>query len=139
MKSRILMMMFLIVFAAFSCRQKPAVPAEQPVETVTPADGQKMIIAKVAIKPENVEDFIKAAQSIIKSSNEEEGCIEYQLFQNPYEKSSFVFVEKYVNQAAIDFHFGQPYFSEFGTTISGWTQGPAEIMIYDIAGERKAD
>lgn len=139
MKSRILIMLLFISIAAFSCRQKAAAPAEQPVTAAAPAEGQKMIIAKVAIKSENVEDFIKAAQSIIKSSNEEEGCIEYQLFQSPYEKSNFVFVEKYVNQAAIDFHFGQPYFSEFGTTISGWTQGPAEIMIYDLAGERKAD
>lgn len=137
MKSKVLIFC-LFAFVIISCNQKPAAPAVTPEETKTTqmVDGQKIIIAKVSIKPENVEDFINAAQGIIKSSNEEEGCIEYQLFQSPYDKSAFVFVEKYVNQAAIDFHFSQPYFAEFGNTIGNWTQSPAEIKIYDLAGER---
>ncbi|HLN56290.1 MAG TPA: putative quinol monooxygenase [Bacteroidales bacterium] len=138
MKSRVLILSLLIAVAMFSCKQKTQV-ADPPKEVAAqPAGGQKMIIAKVAIKAENVDDFINAAQTIIKSSNEEEGCIEYNLFQSPYEKTSFVFVEKYTGQAAIDFHFGQPYFKEFGSTIANWTQSPADIKIYDIAGERSA-
>ncbi len=139
MKSRILILSLLVAFAAYSCKQKTTVAEPRQETAVQPADGQKMIIAKVSIKPENVEDFIKAAQGIIKSSNEEQGCIEYNLFQSPYDKSSFVFVEKYVNQAAIDFHFDQPYFSEFGSAISNWTASPAEIKIYDLNGERTAE
>jgi quinol monooxygenase YgiN len=136
MKTKLLLLIVLMTLS-FSCKQKTTVMDQQPQQnTVQPSDGQKMIIAKVSIKPENTADFIKAAQGIIKSSNEEEGCIEYQLFQSPYDQTSFVFVEKYVNQAAIDHHFGAPYFKEFGSTISGWTNGPAEIKIYDITGER---
>lgn len=137
MKSRILILSLLIAFAMSSCNQQPPVTETQK-EVAAQPDGQKMIIAKVAIKAENVGDFINAAQTIIKSSNEEERCIEYNLFQSPYEKTSFVFVEKYTGQAAIDFHFGQPYFKEFGSTIANWTQSPADIKIYDIAGERSA-
>lgn len=142
MKTNLSLVTLIIALIFISCNQKPAAVENQDQTTMTssqPAFEQKMIIAKVSIKPENVEDFIKAAQGIIKSSNEEEGCMEYQLFQSPYDKSSFVFVEKYVNQAAIDRHFSQPYFSEFGTTISGWTSSPAEIKIYDLAGERMPD
>lgn len=136
MKIRLLILA-LVIISSYSCKQKtPAMEQQQQQVTEKPADGQKMIIAKVSIKQENIEDFIKAAQGIVKSSNEEEGCIEYQLFQSPYDKTNFVFVEKYDNQSAIDFHFAQPYFSEFGTTISGWTSSPAEIKIYDLAGER---
>jgi quinol monooxygenase YgiN len=136
MRTKLLLLVVLMMLS-FSCRQKTTVMDQQAQQnTVQPSDGQKMIIAKLSIKPENTADFIKAAQGIIKSSNEEEGCIEYQLFQSPYDQTSFVFVEKYVNQAAIDHHFGAPYFKEFGSTISGWTNGPAEIKIYDISGER---
>lgn len=136
MKSKVFVLSLLIAFTAFSC--KPKTPAAEPQQNVAaqPAEKQTMIIAKVSIKPENVKDFINAAQTIIKSSNEEEGCIEYNLFQSPYDEAKFVFVEKYKNQAAIDFHFAQPYFKEFGTTIANWTAGPSEIKIYDIAGER---
>lgn len=125
-----------MVFSAISC--KPKAPVAEPVQEAAakPAENQTMIIAKVSIKPENVKDFINAAQTIIKSSNEEEGCIEYNLFQSPYDPTMFVFVEKYKNQAAIDFHFAQPYFKEFGTTIGNWTAAPSEIKIYDLAGEK---
>lgn len=139
MKPKILFISLIIAMTAFSCKQTTSPEAQSQQQTATPTDNQMMIIAKVSIKPENVEDFITAAQTIIKSSNEEEGCIEYQLFQNPYDPSSFVFVEKYVNQAAIDFHFSQNYFKEFGTTIGGWTASPAEIKIYEIASEKTAE
>ncbi len=136
MKSKVFILSLLIAFSAISC--KPKTPVAEPVQEAAakPAESQTMIIAKVSIKPENVKDFINAAQTIIKSSNEEEGCIEYNLFQSPYDVTNFVFVEKYINQAAIDFHFAQPYFKEFGTTIANWTGAPSEIKIYDVAGER---
>lgn len=139
MKSRVLILSLIFALALFSCKQKTQVTEPQKEIAVQPLGGQKMIIAKVAIKAENVDDFINAAQTIIKSSNEEEGCIEYNLFQSPYERTGFVFVEKYTGQAAIDFHFGQPYFKEFGSTIANWTQSPADIKIYDLAGERTAE
>lgn len=136
MKPRILFISLIIAMIALSCKQTAAPEPQTQQEAAKPTDNQMMIIAKVRIKPGNVADFITAAQTIIKSSNEEEGCIEYQLFQSPYDPSSFVFVEKYVNQAAIDFHFGQTYFKEFGTTIGSWTESPAEIKIYEIASEK---
>ncbi|HEX2970064.1 MAG TPA: putative quinol monooxygenase [Bacteroidales bacterium] len=136
MKSKLLILSVMIAFTALSCKQNTT---PQQVETAKPADNQKMIIAKISVKPENIEEFINAAQTIIKNSNEEEGCMEYNLFQSPYNKSNFVFVEKYVNQAAIDFHFGTTYFKEFGSVSSGWTSAPAEIKIYDISGERTAN
>lgn len=139
MKTKILILSILLVFAGFSCKQKnaPAVPESTPAETVAPApDYQKMIIAKAYIKPGKEADFINAAKSIIESSNKEEGCLGYQLYQDPYEKTNFIFVEKYKNQAAIDFHFAAPYFSEFGTLIADWTSKPTEIKIINIAAEK---
>lgn len=139
MKTKILILSILLVFAGYSCKQKnaPAASEPTPAETAAPApDYQKMIIAKAYIKPGKEADFINAAKSIIESSNKEEGCLGYQLYQDPYEKTNFIFVEKYKNQAAIDFHFAAPYFSEFGTLIADWTSKPTEIKIIDIAAEK---
>lgn len=136
MKTKILFLSLIIAMTVLACKQTTSVQENHQETAALPDTNMKMIIAKVSIKPENVTDFIDAAQTIIKSSNEEEGCIEYQLFQSPYEKTSFVFVEKYINQGAIDIHFSAPYFKEFGTTIANWTASPAEIKIYDIASEK---
>ena len=95
-----------------------------------------MIIAKVYIKPGSESDFISAASMMIENSNKEEGCLGYMLYQDPYEKTNFIFVESYKNQAAVDAHFATPYFKEFGTKIADMTSMPAEIKVLDIAGEK---
>lgn len=139
MKTKILIFSILLGFAGFSCKQKtaPVAPESTQAETVAPVpDYQKMIIARAYIKPGREADFINAAKSIIESSNKEEGCLGYMLYQDPYEKTNFIFVEKYKNQAAIDFHFAAPYFSEFGTLIADWTSKPTDIKIIDIAAEK---
>jgi quinol monooxygenase YgiN len=139
MNPKILILSILLVSAGFSCKQKaaPQAPESPQAETIAPApDYQKMIIAKAFIKPGKEADFINAAKTIIESSNKEEGCLGYMLYQDPYEKTNFIFVEKYKNQAAIDFHFAAPYFSEFGTLIADWTSKPTEIKIIDIAAEK---
>jgi quinol monooxygenase YgiN len=99
-------------------------------------DYQKMIIAKVFIKPGLEDGFISAAKMMIENSNKEEGCLGYLLYQDPYEKTNFIFVEKYKNQAAVDAHFATSYFKEFGTKIADMTSLPMEIKIIDIAGEK---
>lgn len=95
-----------------------------------------MIIAKVYIKPGSESDFIPSASTMIENSNKEEGCLGYMLYQDPYEKTNFIFIESYKNQAAVDAHFATPYFKEFGTKIADITSKPAEIKILDIAGEK---
>jgi quinol monooxygenase YgiN len=139
MKTKILILSILFSVIGISCKPKapvqPAQPSQPEVITQTP-DYQKMITAKVFIKPGKEADFISAAKMMIENSNKEEGCLGYMLYQDPYEKTNFIFVEKYKNQAAIDTHFATPYFKEFGTIIGDLTSKPTEIKIIDIAGEK---
>ena len=139
MKTKILILSIVLGFAAFSCKQKnaPVVSESPQAEAAAPApDYPKMIIAKAFVKPGKEADFINAAKSIIENSNKEEGCLGYMLYQDPYEKTNFIFVEKYKNQAAIDFHFAAPYCGEFGTVTEALFSKPLEIKIIDIAAEQ---
>ena len=136
MKTKILIVSILLFVAGVSCKQKAAAPAEQPESAVQAADYQKMIIARVYVKPGRESDFISAAQVMIENSNKEEGCMGYMLYQDPYEKTNLIFVERYKNQAAVDAHFATSYFKEFGTITGDMTTKPAEIKILDIAGEK---
>jgi quinol monooxygenase YgiN len=72
------------------------------------------------------------------SARTEKGCLSYTLYQDPFEKTSFIVVELYTNQAAINEHFGTHYFKEFGSKAGNLTVKPSEIKIYDIR-ERKTE
>ena len=136
MKTKILIVSVLLCLAVISCKPKAPAPPSQPETAVQPSDFMKMITAKVFIVPGKESDFISAAQVIIENSNKEEGCLGYMLYQDPYEKTNFIFVERYKNQAAIDVHFAASYFKEFGAKIADMTSKPMEVKIFDIAGEK---
>jgi quinol monooxygenase YgiN len=136
MKTKILILLLLLTFLGISCKPKaPAQPAQSEAAVKAP-EYKKMITARVYIKPGKEAEFIEAAKSIIEASNKEEGCTGYMLYQEPYERTNFIFVETYRNQAAVDFHFSTDYFKEFGTKIAGLVSKPAEIKVIDIAGEK---
>ena len=103
----------------------------------TTADTKMVIIAKLSVKPEKTKDFIKIAKEIIEKSNKEPGCLSYQLYQDPYDASKFVFVEEYKNQAAVDSHFATEHFKAFGPKIGDLVSAPAEIKVISVAKEEK--
>jgi quinol monooxygenase YgiN len=136
MKTKILILSVLLSVIGISCKPKaPALPS-QPEATVQPSDFKKMITAKVFIKPGKESDFLTAAKVMVENSNKEEGCLGYMVYQDPFEKTNFIFVESYKNQAAIDVHFATPYFKEFGAKTADIISKPTEIKILDIAGEK---
>ena len=138
MKNTLLLLSFCIIACLGSCgKQKtvesPAADSTAVVNEVT----QKIIHAHVFVKPEKVAEFIDAAKSMVDSSNMEPGCESYQLYQNPYDNTQFIFVEVWKDQAAIDAHFAMPYFTAFGPKSADWMAKPAEIKIISVAADNQ--
>jgi quinol monooxygenase YgiN len=134
---KIKVVILFTVLLGIACTNNPKSSDKMQTGTAIQApDYQKMIIAKVFIKPGFEDQFISAAKVMIENSNKEEGCLGYMLYQDPYEKTNFIFVEKYKNQAAVDAHFATTYFKEFGIKIADMTSLPMEIKIIDIAAEK---
>jgi quinol monooxygenase YgiN len=117
---------------ANSCKQNSAPAEAVPASDASAIENQKMITARVFIKEGHEEEFATAAKWIIENTLKEEGCLEYTLYQDPYNKSNFFFFERYKDQAAVDAHFAASYFTEFGTKIGDMTSKPAEIQVWDI-------
>jgi quinol monooxygenase YgiN len=136
MKTKVLIVSLLLAIFGISCKPKSPVRPATPEAVVQAPEYKKMITARVYIKAGKEAEFIEAAKSIIEASNKEEGCTGYMLYQEPYEKTNFIFVETYKNQAAVDYHFSTTYFKEFGTKIADMVSKPAEIKVFDIAGEK---
>jgi quinol monooxygenase YgiN len=116
-----------------SCNPRSAAPEEGDTKSVQGIETQKMITAKVFIKAGQEAKFAEAAKWIIDLTLKEEGCLEYTLYQDPYNPTNFFFFERYKDQAAVDAHFAASYFTEFGTKIGDITSQPAEIKIWDIS------
>jgi quinol monooxygenase YgiN len=136
MKTKILILSVVLIAIAVSWKPKTNQQQSAQTATVQKAELKKMITARVFIKPGREADFIAAAKVMIENSNKEEGCTFYQLFQDPYVKTNFIFVESYKNQAAVDFHFATSYFKAFGPIVTDMVSKPGEIKILDIAAEK---
>ena len=138
MKMNLFVMLLSLAIVAGGCGNKktgePGNVNESSAAVPAP-DSKMMIIAKLSVKPEKAKDFTEAAKEMIENSNKESGCTFYQLFQDPYDNSRFVFVEEYKNQAAVDAHFAADYFKAFGPEIGDFILGQPEIKIITVGKE----
>lgn len=71
------------------------------------------IIATIKIKPEFVEKILPIFQAVVTGSQEEEGCIAYNLCRDVSDPTKFIMVEEWKSQAAIDFHNNSEHFNAF--------------------------
>jgi quinol monooxygenase YgiN len=138
MKAKLLVLLFSLALISSSYGSKKAVENTKgagDLKQAAVADYGMMIVAKLNVKPEKVKAFTEAAKEIIEKSNKEPGCKSYQLYQDPYDNTKFVFVEEYKNQAAVDAHFASDYFKAFGPKISDLVAEPGKIKIISVAKE----
>jgi quinol monooxygenase YgiN len=138
MKAKLLVLLFSLAFISSSFGSKKAGENPQGTNNLKQAPAEEygmMIVAKLKVKPEKVKAFTEAAKEIIEKSNKEAGCKFYQLYQDPYDNTKFVFVEEYKNQAAVDAHFASDYFKAFGPKISDFVAEPGKIKIISVAKE----
>jgi quinol monooxygenase YgiN len=98
-------------------------------------DYSKIIAARIYIAPEHIDEFRELFRELIHFTLQEPGCTGYELFQDPYDPTRFLVFETFVDQAAVEAHFAAPYFAEYGEKIGRLAYKPAEIVVYDVAGE----
>lgn len=90
-----------------------------------------IIHAHLKVKPERREEFLEMTRALIAGSQAEEGNIMYRLFEEAGNPNSFVMVEKWKDQAAIDFHNQTDHFQSFVRTAPEFLQGPLNAEIFD--------
>lgn len=135
MKAKLFVLVFIMAlisntYGNMNTKEKTK-DSSNSVQTAATGYGM-MIIANVTVKPDKVKAFTEAAKEIIEKSNKETGCKSYQLYQDPYNNTKFVFVEEYKDQAAIDAHFASDYFKAFGPKIGDMVTEPAKIKIITV-------
>ncbi len=96
-----------------------------------------ILIAKFELKPNYIEEFINLSEGMLEPSRSEDGCIHYELLQNPYNPALFTFYEKWKSQADLEEHFEKHYFGEFVNNISDLIVGEGDVTTYEVSNEQE--
>lgn len=87
------------------------------------------IVAKFQVKEGAEDKFLALIDELGKASNAEEGCVEYILHKDTKKASTFCLIEKWKDQAAVDFHNDTPHFTTIVPQIGEIAQ--VEIDLYE--------
>lgn len=70
------------------------------------------LIAEDFIYPDKIEVVLPFYQQLIEATRLEPGCIQYQLYHDLKDPGHFVFIEEWVNRAALDLHVQSEHFQK---------------------------
>ena len=92
---------------------------------------KKVVVARLDIKPEVVDQFLQSAQKIVEETRKEDGCITYVLYKSCFSpENEFFFYEEYKNQEALDYHNGSNHLKEFFANITPLLNGSPIVEEY---------
>ena len=95
-----------------------------------------LITAKASVSPQNREAYHALSREQVTKSRKEAGCLDYGYYEDAMEPGTFIFVEKWKDQAALDFHFAQDYCLFFIKEVRKLARAASAIEINDISGTR---
>ena len=92
------------------------------------------VVATIKVKEGKGAEFEKiAAQLVEKVNQNEKGCLLYQLFHGET-PNTYVFMERYADQAAVEAHRGAEYFSTLGRAMAEFMDGKPTIQRFKQVG-----
>lgn len=74
---------------------------------------QLTLIAEMTTQPGTEQIFLDHVHDLVAKTRAESGCINYYFHQHKSDPNRFVFYENFVDQAAFDLHYNQPYTQEW--------------------------
>ena len=94
-----------------------------------------IVIAKLRAKAGHAGDFVRLGEHIVKGTVQEEGCITFEMLQDPTDPESFTYYEKWRSRDDLELHFKEPHFLEFGKAIEPMLDGTVSIVLYEVSEE----
>ena len=71
------------------------------------------------VKPERVDDFVKATLENARGSRAEAGCVRFDLFQRNDDPNRYVLIEVFQSAEAQSEHFASPHFKVWKEAVDG--------------------
>jgi len=89
------------------------------------------VVAKVLIKADKVDDFVKAGKALVAASKQDEGNIGYTLNVSVDNPLQFAIIENWQDKASLDAHMKQPHFLEGTAAIGECADGGMSIELFN--------
>ncbi|MFC6464361.1 putative quinol monooxygenase [Marinilactibacillus sp. GCM10026970] len=94
----------------------------------------KVINAQFFIKEDKREEFLEDTKALIKETRKEEGCIEYHLYESVEEKNTFIMVEIWADQAAIEIHNQSPLLHQLFDKVGDFSAKAPVLKVSELEG-----
>lgn len=101
------------------------------------SDEKIVLVARLKVKEDAVEEAKAAALAIVADSRAEEGCINYDIHQAIDDPTVFVWHETWKSKAAIDEHFQTPFFQSFFETVGKIAAEEPVITLTKMISEKE--
>ena len=92
-----------------------------------------VVVGRVSTDSGKRDELIKVGQAVAAASREEEGCINYRVYEDTERPNEFVFVEEWADQAALDRHFATEHIRVFMGAVMGTVVAPPDVKFHTIA------
>ena len=87
------------------------------------------VVATLKVKPGMEREFEAVAKELVAKVNANEpGCRLYALHRLDGDTPTYVFMERYVDQAAVEAHRATDYFKALGRKMGEFMEGRPEVM-----------
>lgn len=83
-------------------------------------------LVKIKLKEDTLEEFKRLALPLVAASQQESGCLEYNLYHDDEDPLTVCFVEKWQDQESLDLHKTLPHFTSVITQLMSLCAKPAE-------------
>jgi quinol monooxygenase YgiN len=98
-----------------------------------------VVTGRVQVLPEHRQRFLEVAAEMCRQSRTDPGCEGYRVYADLEQADRYVFLEEWVDDAALQRHFVQPHTSAFMTDLAGLLGEPADVLFYTTAALRRLD
>ena len=110
--------LFIGLICLVSCNQRSSNEQDNTVivktDVIEERTGDELkIVAIMTVKPDAIEKILPVFQALVTGSQEEEGCIFYNLHQDTNDSTKFVMLEEWKSQEAINFHNNTEHYKTF--------------------------
>jgi len=90
------------------------------------------IVATLKVKSDKIEEFENSFKELMAVvADKEPGNVYYALHRSRDEAGTYVVMEQYVDQAALDLHGKSDEFKAAGAKLGGCLDGAPEVTLYD--------
>jgi quinol monooxygenase YgiN len=88
------------------------------------------VVARVIALPDKIEELKAVLLQIVEPTRQEEGCIQYDLFQNQTDPTDFTFVEEWTTKETLDKHLASEHIQTAVKKIDGLVATNPDIRTY---------